>query len=99
MGQIRTRNVSLNSVIRSPAFRQGVSDYLTGRPGDFDRDWPADARKSPTDKAWSYERGRHFAAWAAGQGVATMPKFFIDRRVNPAISKLVRDAYFSGAIR
>ena len=99
MGQIKTRNVSLNSVIRSPAFRQGVSDYIAGRPADFDRDWSADARKSSTDKAWAYERGRHFAAWVKGQGVDALPKFFIDRRVNPAITRLVSDAYWAGAIR
>jgi len=101
MGQVSTRNVSLNSVLRVPAFRRGFNDYAAGKPPAFDEDWTGDRNKSPVDKAWAYERGRHFAAWLDGKDVDLAPgrKWFVNRRVNPAILRAAHEAVLSGAIR
>lgn len=101
MGQVRTRTVSLNSVLRTPAFRRGFQDYVAGRPPAFDENWTPDAKKTATDKAWAYERGRHFAAWAMGRQLDrdAIPAWFVDRRVNPVIQRAARDALYSGVIR
>jgi len=97
--QVRMRTVSLSSVIRSPAFREGFNDYIKGKPPQFDRDWNGDRRKSPTDKAWAYERGRHFAAWFKGKGYEEAPRWFINKKLNWQILRLAADAQFDQAIR
>lgn len=55
-GQIKNRYVTLNSIMRSRAFRDGVTDYLDGFPP---REQYECAR---VDVQWNYERGRLFAA-------------------------------------
>lgn len=101
MGQIRTRKITLNSVLRAPAFRRGFQDYIAGRPPAFDEDWISDRNASATTKAWAYERGRHFAAWAMGRQLDrdAMPPWFVNRRVNPLIQRAAREALHSGVIR
>lgn len=55
MSQIRTKMVTLNSVMRRREFRLGIAHYHRGLP--------ADAHDAETiDAQWSYERGRQFAA-------------------------------------
>lgn len=97
--QVGTRNVTLSSVVRSPAFREGFNDYMKGIPPQFDRDWQGDRRKSPTDKSWAYERGRHFAAWFKGKGYNDVPRWFINKRLNRQVLGLVSDAIYEQAIR
>lgn len=99
MSQIGTRSVSLSSVVRSPAFREGFNDYMKGRQPQFDRDWNGDRRKSPTDKAWAYERGRLFGAWFKSKGHTEVPKWFINRQLNCRIEHLVSDAIYEQAVR
>jgi len=101
MSQIGTRSVTLNSVARSPAFREGFNDYFKGRPPQFDRDWNPDRRKSTTDKAWAYERGRHFAAWLRSKGVdeKDLGPWFINKRLNHRILSAVSDSIYQGAFR
>ena len=99
MTQIGTRSVSMSSVVRSPAFREGFNDYIKGKPPQFDRDWNGDRRKSPTDKSWAYERGRLFAAWFKSKGHAEIPPWFVNKRLNWKISSLVSDAHYERAFR
>jgi len=99
MSQVETRSVSLSSVARSPAFREGFNDYMMGREPQFDRDWNGDRRKSPIDKSWAYERGRLFGAWFKSKGYTEVPKWFINRRLSWKIQDLVSDAFWEQAIR
>ena len=99
MSQIGTRSVSISSVVRSPAFREGFNDYMMGREPQFDRDWTADRRKGSTDKSWAYERGRLFGAWFKSKGHTEVPKWFINRRLNLRIEHLASDAFWEQAIR
>ena len=94
MSQIGTRSVTLNSVARSPAFREGFNDYMNGKPPQFDRDWERDRRKSPTDKAWAYERGRIFAAWISSKGMRKddLGPWFINKRLSWSVLSAVSDA-------
>ena len=98
--QVSTRNVTLASVVRAPAFRQGFKDAATGKPPQFDREWQGNRRHSPTDQAWSYERGRQFAAFCRGQGIQLDPKaWFVNRRLSWRVLDAAADALRSGAIR
>jgi len=98
--QIQTRQVTLSSVVRAPAFRRGFTDAAAGRGPAFDHAWPADARKSSTDKAWAYERGRLFAAYCRGEGIQLDPKaWFVNRRLSLHVLDAAADALRSGAIR
>ena len=98
--QVSTRNVTLASVVRAPAFRQGFKDAATGKPPQFDRDWQSNQRKSALDQARAYERGRHFAAFCRGQGIQLDPKaWFVNRRLSWHVLRAANDALLSGAIR
>lgn len=97
--QVKTRSVSLASVARNPAFRDGVSDYTKGKSPDYDRVYPYKRDKTPTDSIWAYERGRMFAAWAQGEGREIPAPWFIDRRLSWAVQDAVSDAVRCGAIR
>ena len=98
--QISTRNATLASVVRAPAFRQGFKDRLAGKPPAFDKEWQGDRRKTPTDKAWAYERGRLFAAYCQGQGIQLDPNaWFVDRRLSWNVLDAAGDAFRCWAIR
>jgi len=56
MGQIKTRNVSFKSVMRTAAFMRGVREARAGIPMDYG----AYENERGTDNRWSYERGRQF---------------------------------------
>lgn len=99
MGQVQTRSVTMSSVVRCPAFREGFKDYMSGRAPQWDRDWKADTRKSSTDKSWAYERGRLFAAWFKSKGYTETPRWFINKRLNWRVVHLANDAFWEGAIR
>ena len=93
MAQVKTRKVSVASVVRDPAFRKGVADYTRGRAPDWDQ-YGLD-----TNKAWAYERGRLAAAWAASAGRALPEKWFNNRRLTWAARDFGADAIRAGAIR
>ncbi len=56
MGQIKTRDVSLNSIMRTAAFMRGVREARAGLPMDY----KAYENERSTDNRWNYERGRQF---------------------------------------
>lgn len=93
MAQVKTRKVSVASVVRDPAFRKGVTDYAKGRAPDWDQ-YGLD-----TNKAWAYERGRLAAAWAASAGRDVPRKWFNQRRLTWEARDFGRDALYAGAIR
>jgi hypothetical protein len=53
--------VTIASIMRDPAFREGVEDYRAGKRSNFD------ARTLETG-AWNYERGRQWAILAKRKG-------------------------------
>jgi hypothetical protein len=53
--QVETRRVSIESIMRTAAFRHGVNDVRKGRTPRFDK-WGNDD--------WEYEQGRQFAVLA-----------------------------------
>jgi hypothetical protein len=55
--QVKTEKVKIEDVMRTAAFRRGVSDYRHGRK-HFDEE----NERDPGD--WHYERGRQFAVLA-----------------------------------
>jgi hypothetical protein len=98
--QVSTRNVTLASVVRDPAFRQGFADRIRGRQLAYDHEWQGNRNKTATDKAWAYERGRLFAAFCQGEGIQLDPKqWFINRRLNWRVLDAAGDALRCGAIR
>ena len=98
--QVSTRQVTLSSVVRAPAFRQGFSDAAASRAPAFDHAWRGDSRKTAMDKAWAYERGRLFAAYCAGEGIQLDPgAWFVNRRLRWRVLDAAADALRAGAIR
>lgn len=98
--QVSTRNVTLASVVRDPAFREGFADAAAGRPPAFDAERIGTRRKSGTDKTWAYERGRLLAAYCAGEGIQLDARqWFVNRRLNYTVLDAAGDALRCGAIR
>lgn len=62
MTQIKTRFVTLNSVMRSAAFMRGVNEMRKGLPMDYD----AYNEAHESNQRWGYERGRQFAIIFSG---------------------------------
>jgi hypothetical protein len=90
------KNVSLDTVIKAPAFRQGVRHYRTGVEPIFDKPYEVEGR-GRQNTMWSYERGRLFAAFARGAGTQIDERsFFQDRRLRWEIRDLAREAYWAG---
>ncbi len=56
MGQIKTRNVTFKSIMRTAAFMRGVREARAGLPMDYE----AYDNERTTDNRWNYERGRQF---------------------------------------
>lgn len=82
MAQTDTREVSLNSIMRTPGFQQGVNDYTTGKP------WPT--RQLPREAEWDYERGRLFAA-ATGQKLVRIKRGRVEPGQIATFAKLLRE--------
>jgi hypothetical protein len=61
--QADTTQVSIRSIMRSPAFRRGVEEYRARKRPDFDCG----------GDDWNYERGRQFAAIAPHDLSITSP--------------------------
>lgn len=88
--------VSLDSIVKTPAFRQGVNHYRTGTDPIFDEPWQV-AGRGRQNTMWSYERGHLFAAYAKGCGIDLDERaFFNARRLDWRISNLAHDAYYAG---
>jgi hypothetical protein len=56
MSQVKSRMVSLESVMRTAEFMRGFRDKMEGKPFDYDG----------CKKPWDYERGRQFACVFSG---------------------------------
>ena len=94
--QVTGNRVSLDSIVKAPAFRQGVNHYRTGTAPIFDEPWQV-AGRGRQNTMWSYERGRLFAAYAKGCGLDIDERaFFNARRLDWRISKLAHDAFYAG---
>jgi hypothetical protein len=59
--QADTVMVSVASIMRDPAFREGVEEYRTGKRPNFDK-------RTLETGAWNYERGRQWAILAKRKG-------------------------------
>jgi hypothetical protein len=72
--------VSLEKIMASQAFRQGVADVRAGRPPNFDGDF--ELMRSNADDfinaMWNYERGRQYAVLVSRD----LP-IILKRKVNP----------------
>jgi hypothetical protein len=74
--QIPTRITTIESVMRSRAFKAGVEDVRAGRPARFDE---------LDDRDWGYGRGRQWATLAP----MSMP-LRVGNRLNPDAVNLFR---------
>lgn len=59
--QIKTRTVTCNSIMSTPAFQQGVRDYALARGFK--------ALQMDPKTEWDYERGRLFAAATGAKAI------------------------------
>ena len=90
MAQISTRRVTFSSIVGSAAFRAGIEDYQAGRAPDFDK-------YAGSKNRWSYERGRQYAAYCAGEGRAPKSLRF-GRRVSQIAIRDFAAAYSDGVL-
>lgn len=67
MSQVKTRLVSLESIIKDPYFKKGFNDVKRGKPFEADLEVVGTKRKSAIERMWNYERGRHFAYFFDGK--------------------------------
>jgi hypothetical protein len=95
------RGVTLASVVRTPAFRQGFKHYMHGVEPIFDEPHKLDGRGDiETNRMLAYERGRAFGAYCKGGGIQLDPKaWFINRRLNWRVLDAARNALLCQAIR
>lgn len=97
--QYKGKRVSLDSIVSAPAFRQGVKHYRKNVAPIFDMPHML-AGSGRQNTMWSYERGRLFAAYAEGVGVALdETKFFINRKLKAEVRELARDAHNADVFR
>ncbi len=90
MAQSDERQVTILSIFSSRAFRKGANDYENGLPFDYG--------SIPGHFEYEYERGRQFAAWYRGRGVA-MPPLRFGRRPNVEGCLGLLIVFEEGAIR
>jgi hypothetical protein len=74
--QLPTTATTIESVMRSAAFKRGVADVRLNRPPSFDSDHQSE------DSEWDYERGRLWAIIAP----RTMPITQSGRLHKPAVA-------------
>ena len=79
MAQIVTGVSKYSTIIARKEFRIGIEEYTKGIQPSYDR--------SSDRAAWTYERGRNFAAACAGRQL-TPPANRLGVRVNPAAVSL-----------
>ena len=87
--QIKEKPITLRSVIRGRAFREGIEHYCKGLPPAFD------GAGRDTNKAWAYERGRLFAAWARGRGEG-IPRAYVNGKLSWQFIDMADDAARAG---
>jgi hypothetical protein len=82
--QVKTKPISIESVMRTAAFRRGVRDVRSGRE-NFDRE----NEVHPGD--WHYERGRAFAILAPPDLEVVSPR---TKQLNPrAVAFFLRHSW------
>ena len=101
MANYAARGVTLASVVRAPAFRQGFKHYVMGIEPIFDEpDKLKGRRDTATNRMWAYERGRAFAAYCKGEGIQLDPNaWFINRRLSWRVLDAAAGALRCGAIQ
>ena len=101
MANYTGRGVTLASVVRAPAFRQGFKHYRQGIKPIFDEPDRLDGRGDIAAKRmWAYERGRAFAAYCRGEGIELDPgAWFVNRRLSGRVLKAAQGALQCQAIR
>jgi hypothetical protein len=87
MGQIKTRNVTFKTVMRSAAFMRGVREAHAGIPMDY----KAYDNERLTDNRWNYERGRLF-------GMTYPDDVKYKGRVRRDAVEAMRDAFWKSAV-
>jgi len=100
MANYAGQGVTLASVVRAPAFRQGFRHYIKGIEPIFDEpDKLAGRGNIAVNRMWSYERGRAFAAYCKGEGIKLDPgAWFINRRLDWRVVDAAYDAFDCRAI-
>jgi hypothetical protein len=97
--QYKGKLVTLDRIVSAPAFRQGVKHYRRGIAPIFDMPHML-AGSGIINNMWSYERGRMFAAYAEGVGVALdETKFFINRKLKSEVRELAHNAHSADVFR
>lgn len=101
MANYAGRGVTLASVVRAPAFRQGFKHYARGIEPIFDEPDKLEGRGDiATNRMWAYERGRAFAAYCRGEGIELDPNaWFVNRRLSWRVLDAASDALRCQAIR
>jgi hypothetical protein len=79
--QVKERPVSIETIMRTTAFRRGVVDVRAGRKPRFDQE--ADGPSS----GWYYERGRQFATIAPRHLPIVLP---LEKQLNPEALEFFR---------
>jgi hypothetical protein len=102
--QVRTVTISIFTIMRGTAFRQGVADVRSGRAPRFDgeefvimpmeREPPGDPN-SFINRQWNYERGRHFGTLAPRSLPVVMPRA---KRLNPEAVKFYADHFLESSL-
>lgn len=87
-----TNRVTIQSVMGTSEFRDGVDDFRAGRP--MRDDWSGRKRSHIAKQQWDYERGRLWAAWCKSQG-ADMP-LKIGRKVTASAIQAYKDGAKAG---
>lgn len=69
--QVKTRRVTISSIMGSADFKQGMADARNGAP--IKDQWKSRTRKGVCSEQWSYERGRLFYFWLKSKGLDGEP--------------------------
>lgn len=94
-----TSMVSVSSIVRAPAFRQGFDHYCKGVAPIFDEPHKV-AGRGRQNTMWSYEMGRLFAAFLSSEGVQLKSsEFFRERRLTWEVRELASKAFWAGVFR
>ena len=76
--QVKTRRVTISSIMGTAVFRKGFEEAMNGFP--LEDSWETKTRRGVASEQWSYERGRLFFFWLKAKGLENEP-FKQGRRV------------------
>ena len=65
--QVKTRRVTISSVMGRADFLSGIRDAASGKP--ISDQWESRTQKGVINEQWTYERGRLFYFWLKGKGL------------------------------